>query len=329
MMKYYFDEQLFATNTNTLTNSNAGYNELSAENAEIYDREMYDRLIPELQWYKYGKKKKLPKNSGDTVSIRRFENLATSTTAITEGVIPDGTDLQVVKRSATVQEYGNYALTTEKLDMVGLDDTISEVSELMGENAGQSIDEIVRDIVCAGTNIQYANGVLSRVTVADKITYLDILKMARTMKVNKVKKIKMPDGDMGYIWFVDPYVAYDIKQLTEYQEFNKNQNSKILRDGIIAKLAGIYFIEIDNGKVFAGAGAAAADVHASICIGRDAYMIPDIKGSSKPKMIVKAAGSAGTSDPLNQIASIGWKAMFATLRIDELCTVRFECTASA
>jgi N4-gp56 family major capsid protein len=327
-MKTLFDLQLF-TDIQTLTNNAAGFTSIPNENAEIYDREMYDRLIPELQWYKYGAKKTLPKNSGDTVSIRRFENLATSTTAITEGVIPNGTDLVVVKRSATVQEYGNYALTTEKLNMVGLDDTVSEVSKLMGENAGQSIDEIVRDVVVAGTNVQYANGVAGRANVAANISYADILKMARTMKVNKVKKVQMPDGGMGYVCLVDPYVAFDIKQLNEYKEFSKYDNSKILRDGVIAKLGGIYFVEIDNGKVFTGAGAGAIDVHASITIGRDAFMVPDIKGSSKPKIIVKAAGSAGTSDPLNQISSIGWKALFATLRIDELCTLRLETAASA
>ncbi|SDG47625.1 N4-gp56 family major capsid protein [Desulfosporosinus hippei] len=325
----YFDLQLFATDVQTLGNNGTGFTSIPNENAEIYDREMYDRLIPELQWYKYGAKKQLPKNSGDTVSIRRFENLSTSTTAITEGVIPDGTDLVVVKRSATVSEYGNYAITTEKLNMVGLDDTVSEVSKLMGENAGQSIDEIVRDVVVAGTNVQYANGVAARNLVAANISYADILKMARTMKVNKVKKIQMPDGAMGYVCMVDPYVAYDIKNLTEYKSFNQYDNSKILREGVIAKLAGIYFVEIDNGKVFTGAGASSADVHASYCLGRDAYMVPDIKGSSKPKIIVKAAGSAGTADPLDQKSSIGWKAMFATLRIDELSGLRFESLASA
>lgn len=321
--------QLFATNVNRLAASAAGYVGIPNENAEIYDREMYDRLIPELQWYKYGQKKELPRNAGDTVSIRRFENLSTSTTAITEGVIPDGVDLTVVKRSATVAEYGNYAIVTEKLDMVGLDDTISEVSKLFGENAGQSIDEIVRDVVMAGTNVSYANGVASRVTVAATISYADISKMARTMKKNKVKKVTMPDGGMGYVCLVSPDVAYDIKNLTEYKSFNQYDNSKALRDGVIAKLAGIYFVEIDNAKIYPTGGAASVPVHLSYCFGSNAYMVPDIKGSSKPKIIVKEAGSAGTADPLNQRASIGWKALFATLRIDELSGLRFESTVTA
>lgn len=328
MKKFKLDLQYFATDVNTLTNGGAGYNQISNENAEIYDRELYDRLAPELQWFKYGEKKKLPKRSGDKVSIRRFESLDTSTTEITEGVVPDGANLTVVKRSVTVKEYGNYVKTTERLNTVGLDDTTSELVELLGENAGQSIDEIVRDVVNAGSNVMYANKVTTRATVASNITYDDIKRMARTMKVNKVKKITMPDGDKGFICFVDPYVAFDIKGLDEYKEFNKYQNSKTLKDGVIAKLAGIYFVEIDNGKIFAGAGSGGADVHSTICIGKNAYMVPDVEGSSKPKTIIKPAGSAGHNDPLDQISSVGWKALFGTLRIDELCTLRYESKAT-
>jgi len=325
---YKLNLQLFATNINTLTNSNAGFVELANEDAEIYEKEMYDRLIPELNWFKWGMKKRLPRKSGSTVSIRRFENLAVATTAITEGVIPDGADLVVVKRSATVLEYGNYVKTTEFLQLVGLDDTVVELSQLLGENAGQSIDIIVRDVVLAGTNVFYANGVASRVLVATNITYNDILRLARTMKVNHVKKINMGNGKMGFIFAVDPYVAYDVKQLTEYEDYNKHQNSEDLRMGIIAVLGGLMFVEVDNGKIAVGEGAGGEDVHLSYVIGRDAYMVPDIEGSSKPSIIVKAPGSAGTNDPLNQISSVGWKAVLTTLRIDELSGLRYESLAT-
>lgn len=328
MELYKLNLQLFATNVNTLTNGGAGFVELANEDAEIYEKEMFDRLIPELYWFKWGQKKRLPRKSGSTVSIRRFENLAVATTAITEGVIPDGQDLVVVKRQATVAQYGNYVKTTEFLQLVGLDDTVVELSQLLGENAGQSIDIIVRDVVLAGTNVFYANGVASRVLVATNITYNDILRLARTMKVNKVKKINMGNGKMGYVFAVDPYVAYDVKNLTEYKEYSKYENSEDLRMGVIAVLGGMMFVEVDNGKVATGEGAGAADVHLSCVLGKDAYMVPDIDGKSKPSIIVKAPGSAGTNDPLDQIASVGWKSTFATLRVEELAILRYESLAT-
>jgi len=47
------------------------------------------------------------------------------------------------------------------------------------------------------------------------------------------------------------------------------------------------------------------DNRLTIVIGKDAYGIPDIAGSSKPGSIVKPLGSAGTADPLNQQSSVG------------------------
>lgn len=322
---------LFFGDTMTLTNNAAGFNQQASENAEIYNRTLIERLIPELQWLKYGKSVTMPKNNGDTISFRKFENIATSTTAITEGVIPTSAELVITKKSATVSEYGNWTKFTERINDLGLDPIVMEVTELMGENAGQSIDEIVRDIVTAGTNVQYANGVLSRATVADNISYVDIQKMKRTMKNNRVKKIAMPDGMQGYVCMVDPSVAMDITSLTEYKEFNQYQNSAKLLDGIVGKLCGIYFMEIDNGKVFEDAGAASADVHASVCLGRDAYVVPELegKGANSPEVIVHKAGSAGTADPIDQFNTVGWKGCFTSLITQDLAVLRFESTATA
>lgn len=133
---------------------------------------------------------------------------------------------------------------------------------------------------------------------------------------------------MGYVFAVDPYVAYDVKQLTEYKDYNNRQNSENLRMGIIAVLGGMMFVEVDNGKVATGEGAGGEDVHLSCVLGKDAYMVPDIDGKSKPEVIVKAPGSAGTNDPLNQISSVGWKATFATLRVEELAILRYESLAT-
>lgn len=53
--------------------------------------------------------------------------------------------------------------------------------------------------------------------------------------------------------------------------------------------------------------------------------MPEIgEGGGKPKIIVKPKGSAGTSDPLDQRSTIGWKAMFAAKRLNELGIVRIE-----
>ena len=64
-------------------------------------------------------------------------------------------------------------------------------------------------------------------------------------------------------------------------------------------------------------------------IGKDAYGVVDIAGSSKPEIFIKQLGSGGTTDPLNQRATVGWKAAYTAVRLNELAMVRIETAASA
>lgn len=318
-----------STNTQSY-NAGTSANQLTAENATFYQTAMLERLLPELVYIKYGDSKNIPKRSGATAQWRRLNSLAVSTTAVTEGVTPDGVDLVITAVTATVQTYGNWTKISEFIDLVGLDPLITETSELMGENAGESIDTIVRDIIYAGTNVQYANSRVSRVTVTatDKITALEILRARRTLRRNKVKQINIPGRGKGWLAFIHTDVAMDLMQTSEWVKANVENGTKNFEDGIIGKLYGIYFIEVDNGVKYAGAGASSADVFATLFVGRGAYGVPDVEGSSKPEIIVKGAGSAGTADPLNQFNTVAWKAVLAALRINELCLVRLESGAS-
>jgi N4-gp56 family major capsid protein len=309
-------------------NSTSGVNQLSAENATFYQTAMLDRLTPELFFMKYGDKRNIPTRKGATTQWRRLNNLNVSTTALTEGVTPDGVDLSITPVTATVAQYGNWTKISEFIDLVGLDPLMTETAQLMGENAGQSMDIIVRDIITAGTNVYYANGVAGRANVAAKITAADILKLRRTMKKNKVREIKLPDGSMGYLMFVSPDVALDLMQTQEWKDQNTYVSVDNRKNGELGKLYGVYFLEAVNVSIATGAGAAAADVHLNLMIGAGAYGIPDVEGSSKPEIIVHPAGSGGVSDPLNQFNTVAWKSAFTAVILQQLAILRYETTAT-
>ena len=310
-----------ATTVQTLANH-------TQANAEVYDRKLLERLTPELFFMKYAEKKPMPANSGDTISFRRYNSLAVSTTALTEGVVPDGVSFTITKVQGTVKEYGNWIKTTEFMESTALDKTTIELAAMLGENAGESIDTIVRDVIAAGSNVMYANGVASRAAVAAKITALDILKIRRSMKRNKVKEIDTPMG-RGYVAFVHPDIALDLMQTEEWKAQNTYVNTKNLEEGILGKMYGIYFIEAVNAPKWASAGASSADVFGTLVIGKGAYGVPDIGGSASPKIIRKLAQNNGVEDPLNQFNTVAWKAKFTTVRLNELCIVRYESIATA
>ena len=83
----------------------------------------------------------------------------------------------------------------------------------------------------------------------------------------------------------------------------------------------------DNDIIYPGeAGAEGRDVYATMVFGENAYGTTEITGGGL-ELIVKQLGSAGTADPLNQRATVGWKATKVTVRLVEAFMVRIE-TAS-
>lgn len=312
---------LFATNTQTYT---AAGNQLTAENAEFYQRTMLERLIDQVVFMKYGKKQNIPKNSGATTSWRRLELPTLSTTAIVEGTTPDGLDLTINKISATVQQFGAWTRVSDFIDMVGLDPLLTEVAEMFGDHAGLSMDEVVRDIIAAGTNVQYAAGRVSRVTVAagDLITAADIITLRTTLVKNNAKKIKLPNGKMGYLAFTHPEVIANIMTLTEWKDQNTYVDTTNRAEGIAGQMYGIYFMEANTAPVFTGAGAAGIDVYGTIVVGMDAYGIPDVDGSSKPEMLVFEGGS--TENPLALYKTAGWKSVFTAVILQQAAIIRYE-----
>jgi N4-gp56 family major capsid protein len=317
-----------ATNVQTQAQTGAGYNALTNEQAEFYQRAMLERLIDQVVFMNYGVKKNIPKRAGATTSFRRLELPTLSTNAIVEGTTPDGLDLTINKISATVKQYGAWTKVTDFLDLTGLDAVITETSQMFGDHAGLSMDQVVRDIVAAGTNVQYASTASSRVTVAAgmKISAADIIKMRTIMVKNNVKQIKLPNGGKGYLAFTHPEVIANIMGLTEWKDQNTYVDVKNREQGIAGQMYGIYFMEANTAPVFTGAGAGGIDTYGTLVIGDGAYGIPDIQGSSKPEIIVKNSNgnSDDTSNPMNLYSTIAWKSVFTAVRLNEKCVLRYE-----
>ncbi len=75
---------------------------------------------------------------------------------------------------------------------------------------------------------------------------------------------------------------------------------------------------------------AGVDVHSTLIFGKDAYGMVDVAGSGALQIIIKPHGSAGTSDPLDQRATVGAKvAAYAAKILNELWIIRIEHGVSA
>ena len=298
---------------------------LTNENKIFYEKLLLKRLLPNLVFYRYAEKKMIPKNEGTTINFRRFDALEPATTALTEGVTPTGKSVSVSKVEAALNQYGDFITTTDVIDLAAIDPVVTEMTDVLGEQAGATIDKVVSGIVTAGTNVMYANGAATSAVGSGNIaTSTLIKKCVRTLRANNVK----PYEGGYYIGIIHPNVAYDIMNDALWEDVSKYNGGQAIVKGEVGRLAGVKFIESTYAPVKSGAGAGSADVYCSMIFGKGFYAAPELDGKGKPEMIVKPLGSAGTADPLNQRASVGWKAFLTAVRLNELCGIRLESGAT-
>ena len=303
---------------------NTGTGAVATKPAAFYDKLLL-KVLRQREWehLRFAQERPMPSKTGDTVNFRKIAKLAPALTPLTEGVTPDGDTASISAISATTKQYGKPMYFSDVVDFQMVDPIVSEYTIEQGHQAKETLDILGREELNGGTQVMYAASRVSRVTLAagDKPTIDNFRKMRLTMKKNHV-----PTINGKYYVLITPEVAYDLMDDPKFlKAYEIGQNNKPLIEGEIADIYGIKFIEVVNGKVFTGAGAAGVNVHSSIMLGKDAYGITKIKGEGDVKAIVKALGSAGTEDPLNQRQSIAWKVnAFVVKRLMEEAIFRYE-----
>lgn len=302
---------------------------LTNENQVFYDTALLKRCLPRLTFYEDGLKKKIPEGKGTSIEWRKFGSLAAATTPLTEGTTPAGQDLNITAITEKLAQYGDFVVVSDVLDMQAKDPVIAETSELLGEQAGLTVNKIIAGVIANGTNVRYAGGKTSTtsLTATDVLTGAEVKKAVRDLRKNNIPTF----ADGYYHATISAEQAYDLMSDTAnggWIDVVKYAGAKKLLTGEIGEYAGVRFRVSSETPV--GAGASDAVVHKALVYGKDSYGVPEIGGgAAKPKIIVKGKGSAGTEDPLDQRSSIGWKNMFACKRLNELGIVRVETGISA
>lgn len=306
----------------------------------FYDRLLLVRLLPHLVHAMFAQVKDVPKNNTNVIKFRRYNALSLATTPLTAGVTPTSASLSITDISATLQQYGNVIETSDELLDTTEDEYRDEIAKLLAENAGQSLDQICRDILVAGTSVQYAGAATSRVTVTStmKMSLSEVREAVRTLKQNNARKImSMVNPSNGidtiplnscFVAICHPNTTRDLKDDSAFVPVENYPNQGDVMPGEVGKIDEVRFIETTYGKVFTAAGASGIDVYATLILGADAYGVSRLAGKAL-ETISKPVGSAGSADPLNQRATEAWKAWFVTKILQDLAMVRIEHAVSS
>lgn len=392
-------------NTNTTIQTGEGQEISSVEMKTYYDTELIRNAEPLLVHDRFGQKRFIPKNGGKTIEFRRLNPFPKASKPLVEGVTPDGKKLDWSKLTATVNQYGDYVTISDMLDLTAVDNNILEATVILGDQAGRTLDTVTREVINAGTNVQYADGGINKrhyLTDGNQITVSSIKKAINTLKKGGAKKI-----DGSYVAIIHSDVAYDLMNDYEWQSI-KEYNPESWYEGEIGRIYGCRFIESNEAKVFKAedlleasryitvksvnsdtntivsteeiteqdaeklvgrkvlandqqftilsadaannsvtfeenikntnvreggelypgeAGAYGMDVYSTLFIGADAYGVTEVEGGGL-KTIIKQLGSAGSGDPLDQRATVGWKAVKTAAILSQPFMLRLETTCS-
>lgn len=324
-LKRRFYLQLFAGNPNTNVTGDSG---MTTEMKTYYSDYLIDNAMPELVHDQFAQKVNIPKNGGKTVEFRKYTPFPKALTPLTEGVTPDGRKLEVTKLEATVQQYGDYVTLSDVLQLTSIDNNLVQATELLGQQAGETLDTVTREVINGGTNVQLADAsvanrnLLDKANAAHKLTVKAIKRAVRFLKVQKAAKI-----NGSYVAIIHPDAAYDIMNDPEWISASQYAGSTQIFEGEIGKVAGCRFVETTEAKVFENTGKDSADVYSTLVLGSNAYGVTEVEGGGL-KHITKQLGSAGTADPLDQRATAGWKAIKVAERLVESYMVRIETVSS-
>lgn len=314
--------------------------QIPAEVDAYYDRVLLLRVLPYFVHCKFGQSKPIPRNGGtDVIRFRRYSNLAVATTPLTEGVTPAGSALAQTLITATVAQYGSFVSISDKLDFLSIDPVMTEAMNILGDQALDTLDNLCRDIINAGTNVIYPGALVARATITstDLITVTLIDKAIRTLKNNNAKRL-MPtinpstniatQGiDKAYFAIIHPNVTYTLQNLAGFTKVKDYPSQAGVMENEVGSYNQVRFVESSNAKIFVAGGFGGIDVYSTLVMGSDAYGVTEVSGEGL-KSFRKPFGSAGTADPLDQIGTAGWKATHVTKILNDNFLVRIETAAA-
>ncbi len=316
--------------------ANTTTSNISTTRSNYLIRELLERAYPYFIHTLFAQVKPLPRNSGIAVRFRKYTSLAVATTALTEGVTPDSTTLAYTDLNATPLLYGAYTIVTDYLKMTVEEDFDSENAALLGDQFGDTMDQLTRDVIIAGDTVQYASTATGRTTVAAGmiLTADEVSEAQTTIEVANAKEItEVVVASSGFntspvaesfVAIAHPKTIRDLRDKCPdwkpVETYAPNQSDRI-HPSERGSVFGVRFLSTSNAKVFTAGGAGSIDVYGTLLMGRNYYGITQIAGE---EMSMYYTPPGGLTDPLHQRSALGWKMAFIAKRLQEGFAVRIE-----
>jgi N4-gp56 family major capsid protein len=241
-------------------------------------------------------------NPGSPVRFTFWDDMATATTPLGETTDITPVALSDSQVNVTPYEYGNGINTTIKIRtdsyVAGFD---ANAASLVAWNMVETIDELARTGMDAGTQVAYIGQATEGAVLATNILTADLVRQYHA----KLSSASVQPFDGDYVWVISPDVSYDLKSETgdgAWVAPAQYVNTEKIYNNEIGKFAGFRFIETPRVKLNADGGDTNVDTYTSYLIGKEALA----KAESIPASMVLGP----VTDLLLRWQPLGWYGYF-------------------
>jgi N4-gp56 family major capsid protein len=276
---------------------------------------------------------------GSGVTFTIFNDIAAATSTLNEVTDVTLTALSDSQVTVTLNEYGNAVVTTAKLRGTSFLDVDVAAANIIGYNAGDSIDQVVREVLAGGTNVVYASGGATTPSSRATVQPEDVLAADDVRKVvAQLRAANVATFSGAYMGYIHPDVSYDFRSATDAAAWRTPANyvnPAGIYNGEIGQFESVRFIETPRAKVFSNASdgsgsstgsSATVDVYCTHVMGRQAlakaYSTTDGNGAM-PKIV-----RGNVTDVLMRLQPIGWYWLGGYGRFREASLRRIESASS-
>ena len=246
---------------------------------------------------------------GSSVKFTIFSELADATSTLAETTDLTPTTMADSQVEVTLAEYGNTINTTAKLRGTSFLDVDAVAANLIGYNAGSSIDTVVANVLKAATNVIYGGGGSTTPTSNATVQSEDIIE-ANDVRIAtaQLRGSKAQTFNGMYMGFIHPDVSYDLRRETGAASWRDPHNyvdTAMIYNGEIGAFESVRFIETPRAPLdLTGGSASTVDLYQTIIMGRQslakAHSITDGNGAY-PKVV-----RGPVVDSLMRFNPVGW-----------------------
>lgn len=230
-----------------------------------------------------------------------------------------------------IEVYGGYTLVEDLVRATSIVDPMEIATQELAKQAAETVDRAIMhaviffdDPVTSVSTVHVGKTSASLIISTNAIvaaTYSNVLIAVSDIRrcTTELRRRRVPTVDgQNYIGILHPVVSEDLRSDSTWQNWHQYTTPEFLYRGEVGRVEGVRFVETDlgapisagsgNGNAISAAPGASALAYGTIIFGRGFYGVTELDGGVHTFLV----DGPSKSDPLNQAATYGWKAFFAS-----------------